>query len=89
VFIYFRLGLKSLLHPFKWCHVLVPVFPKALVELLEAPLPILAGIMNSQMKCLTVDPNEDSFRNWVFLDQGKIQWGCDPVPMPNFKGVTK
>ena len=38
------LGFNSLLYPFKWCLALVPILPRPLIEMLEAPLPLLVGI---------------------------------------------
>ena len=38
------LGLESLLRPFKWTMALVPVLPEQLLDTIEAPFPLLAGI---------------------------------------------
>jgi len=38
------LGLESLLRPFKWQMALIPILPKILLDFLEAPVPLLAGI---------------------------------------------
>ena len=38
------LGLESLLRPFKWTMALVPILPEQLLDTIEAPLPLLAGI---------------------------------------------
>jgi hypothetical protein len=38
--------LTSLLAPFDWQHLLVPVLPESLLELVEAPTPYLIGILN-------------------------------------------
>ena len=41
------LGLYNLLRPFIWPHVIVPVLPTNLFEILEAPIPILVGIQST------------------------------------------
>ena len=66
------LGFNSLLHPFKWCLALVPILPLALIEMLEAPLPLLAGLPKRVYKEITLTPAEMSTKIWVFLDSGKI-----------------
>ena len=38
------LGLESLLRPFAWKMALIPILPKILLDFLEAPFPLLAGI---------------------------------------------
>jgi hypothetical protein len=46
------LGFNSLLYPFKWCLALVPILPQPLIEMLEAPLPLLVGITNREYRQL-------------------------------------
>lgn len=38
------LALQALLRPFKWPHLFIPLIPDSLRELLEAPVPLLAGL---------------------------------------------
>lgn len=38
------LAIKSLIRPFQWCYMLVPVLPTILLESLEIPQPYLVGI---------------------------------------------
>lgn len=38
------LGLESLLRPFQWKMALIPILPRMLLDFLEAPMPLLAGI---------------------------------------------
>ena len=38
------LGIYNLIRPFIWPHVVVPILPLSLFEILEAPVPILIGI---------------------------------------------
>ena len=44
------LGLESLLRPFQWKMALIPILPKMLLDFLEAPLPLLAGISKAQFE---------------------------------------
>lgn len=38
------LGLNQLIHPFKWCFSLIPILPVDLIEMLDAPVPLIIGI---------------------------------------------
>lgn len=38
------LGLKTLIKPFTWCYALIPILPKALLDILDTPQPLLVGI---------------------------------------------
>ena len=52
--------LKCLLFPFDWNHVYVPIVPSAYLHLIEAPVPFIMGLNNSnytpeeQVHCVTV-----------------------------------
>ena len=37
-------SLVSFLYPLKWEHVILPMLPKSMINLLEAPMPLLAGL---------------------------------------------
>lgn len=39
------LGLQTVLYPFQWQHTLVTILPHELVEVCQAPFPVLAGIL--------------------------------------------
>lgn len=39
------LGLQTLLYPFQWQHALITILPQKLVEICQAPIPVLAGIL--------------------------------------------
>lgn len=41
------LALKTLIRPFQWCYLFVPVLPNALLETLDLPQPQLVGITAS------------------------------------------
>ncbi|CAG9332371.1 unnamed protein product [Blepharisma stoltei] len=59
------LGLQALLRPFKWPHLLIPLIPDSLRELLEAPVPLLAGLPG------TAPASRRNMVNviWVLLDE--------------------
>jgi hypothetical protein len=42
------LGFNSLLFPFKWCLALVPILPHSLIDMLDAPVPLLIGITKKE-----------------------------------------
>lgn len=39
------LGLQTLLYPFQWQHALITILPHHLIEICQAPIPVLAGIL--------------------------------------------
>lgn len=39
------LGLQTLLYPFQWQHALITILPHNLIEICQAPIPVLAGIL--------------------------------------------
>jgi hypothetical protein len=62
------LGLHCLLRPLKWPNLMVPLVPSSLMELLEAPIPILAGVNY-------IYPNKRNELDsiiWVMLDEKNI-----------------
>lgn len=62
------LALHCLLRPLKWPNLMVPLVPNSLCELLEAPIPILAGVTSiSQVK-----RQELNTVIWVMLDEKNI-----------------
>jgi len=46
-YILYSLGYCSLLNPFKWENIVVPIVPDICLELLEAPVPCLMGIQRN------------------------------------------
>lgn len=38
------LGFQALIRPFSWPHLITPILPSSLFDILEAPVPLLAGI---------------------------------------------
>lgn len=39
------LGLQTLLYPFEWQHALITILPQNLAEICQAPIPVLAGML--------------------------------------------
>ena len=64
------LSLKTLLRPFMWCYSLIPVLPRALLEHILQPLPVLVGITMADYQLVldTTTEQERRFKTWVFLD---------------------
>ncbi len=71
-------ALLSLLYPFQWQGVYLPVMPKHMVELLEAPVPFLLGL---QGPLPTNRPQDDDIV-WVGLDTDQVilGGGCGGLP---------
>ena len=44
----FILGLSQLIAPLKWCFSLIPILPVALLDYLEAPVPLIVGITEQE-----------------------------------------
>lgn len=41
------LGLQTLLYPFQWQHTIITILPESLVDICQAPIPVLAGLLES------------------------------------------
>jgi hypothetical protein len=78
------LGFNSLLYPFKWCFALVPILPHPLIDMLEAPVPILVGITKREYKDLSLTDDEKDSKIWVFLENGTVLWNKDQQKVPFF-----
>ena len=44
------LGMQCFLSPFKWCNVQINILPKGLVDMIEAPMPYLVGLLRSHVQ---------------------------------------
>lgn len=64
------------MRPFQWQTSLIPVLPTALLESLEAPVPMLAGISYAQYEQCGEMLTEAEFeaRIWVDCSTGKVTW---------------
>lgn len=43
-------ALRLFLYPFEWCHVYIPVLPRGLLMVLQAPLPYIIGIHSDTLQ---------------------------------------
>jgi hypothetical protein len=68
------LGLNSLLNPFKWCFAFVPILPHPLIDMVEAPVPLLVGITKKEYRHLNLSEDERNTKIWVFLESGHVVW---------------
>lgn len=41
------LGLQTLLYPFQWQHTIITILPESLVDICQAPIPVLAGLLEA------------------------------------------
>ncbi|KPI85465.1 hypothetical protein ABL78_5486 [Leptomonas seymouri] len=46
------MSLQALIAPFDWMHILIPILPTSLLDVLAAPPPYLVGILSSQLPFL-------------------------------------
>lgn len=96
------LGMQQFLMPFKWCYVQIPILPRSLVDMIEAPMPILVGLLQSHVEFV---PSLDSSQDQEMLrEQGLISErlvvrindetksvhiddSCADIPIPQFKNI--
>lgn len=83
----FVLGLVQLIAPFKWVFSAIPVLPVALLDMLEAPMPVLIGITEEEFQIWRENADMDSFSRtiWVHLRIDATADGYRPVVMENLK----
>lgn len=60
--------LVSLLSPFQWPHVYIPILPRSLLDILQAPTPYIIGIHTSYF----IEASEVDDVVFVDLDNGKL-----------------
>jgi hypothetical protein len=70
------LGILALLRPFKWPYLMVPIVPNSLKEVLDAPVPLVAGVPSLSMQERQNLPSII----WVLLDE--------PVPSRRVMGQS-
>jgi len=68
----------SLLYPLAWPHALIPVLPRQLIGVLEAPNPFICGIHSTYLKDCSIQAETAR----VFLDEGRLDVGTDGPPPP-------
>lgn len=55
----FILGLNQFISPFKWCFSSIPILPMALIDMLEAPIPLIVGITEQQYQTMMQEEYTD------------------------------
>ena len=40
----------ALIYPFRWCHTVIPVLPRGLMEVLQSPMPFILGMHLDQWR---------------------------------------
>ena len=64
----------SLLYPFVWQHVLVPMLPSKLLDMACAPIPFLIGVLEAHMPSVRRMPMEEVI--FLDLDAGTLSATC-------------
>lgn len=67
------LGLQTILYPFEWQHTLVTLLPHSLIEVCQAPLPLLTGVLDE----ITVDIEDGIV---IDLDSRQVLQKCGDEP---------
>ena len=44
------LGIQQFLEPFKWSYIQIPILPRSLVDMIEAPMPFLVGLLRQHLQ---------------------------------------
>ena len=74
-------ALISFLFPLCWKNVLIPILPKSMTDVVDAPFPFLIGIERFVIDEVSVDIPQDVYR--VDLDQGSISLRDIRPKLPN------
>ncbi|CAI2375210.1 unnamed protein product [Moneuplotes crassus] len=61
-------GYRTLLKPFKWCHIFISILPKLLIDYMCAPQPMLLGISNREGFLEELEEDACDEKIWVELD---------------------
>lgn len=97
------LGMQSFLHPFKWSYVQIPILPRSLVDMVEAPMPFIVGLLKShlnevpsltdRMRGSVHDGFNDVERLVVHINDDKKEVTIDDrgvdLPLPVFRGLVE
>lgn len=59
-------SLLSFLYPLKWEHVILPILPEKLLQLLDAPVPLIAGIPTNLATDDLICSSKDVNHNFIF-----------------------
>jgi hypothetical protein len=96
------LGMQCFLRPFKWSYVQIPILPQSLVDMVEAPMPFLVGLLKSHLQYLpslsepTHKLHEDFGENERMIvhisdDVKEVRIDCRHIelPVPQFKDIIE
>lgn len=87
------LGLIEMIQPFQWQFIQIPVLPEALLDTLDVPVPIIAGITEASFGRLIEDYNlSETFidsMTWVFLDPVGSEGPRGPHLMPTWRPTMR
>ena len=61
----------SLLYPFAWQHIFVPILPRSWIDYVTAPMPFICGVHDSMLDEVLQQPIEDAMV-FMKLDTGEI-----------------
>jgi len=87
------LGMQCFLLPFKWNYVQIAVLPKSLIEMVEAPMPFLVGLLNTHRQfvqhALSPDAPDATEKLIVHMNDKRkeveIDTTCIKLDIPQFK----
>jgi hypothetical protein len=87
------LGMQCFLLPFKWNYVQIAILPKSLIEMVEAPMPFLVGLLKTHLQfvqhSLSPDLPDCTEKLIVYLNDKKkevhVDTSCIKLPIPDFK----
>eukprot|EP01083_Nonionella_stella_P242255 845175_1 len=66
--------LKALLFPLDWAHIYIPLLPKALIHVTEAPVPFMLGLNTSDVQTLADTKHDLSEIVMVNIDTSTIEF---------------
>ena len=75
-------GLCALLYPLQWPHPCIPVLPRALMEMLEAPQPFILGIDSCWLAHASEHMPEDLVLVDCDLGAVDLRGGAPPPTLP-------
>ncbi|CAK4081952.1 unnamed protein product [Aphanomyces euteiches] len=68
-------AVRALLNPFSWCHIYIPLLPKALLSYLQCPTPILVGVHQATTTRDDLPiPSDAAAAVVVDLDRGTLEY---------------
>lgn len=67
----FIFGFNKLIAPFQWCFSIIPIIPVSLLDMLDAPVPLIVGITDNEYQILhregILDQEYDQ-KIWIHLE---------------------